>query len=96
MIAALKILKAIVICTFSVSALGYFLFRPYCDTLKQLLWVGAFGFPGLAAIFLPALRNEGPGMIPVYFAIGVGLTSVATTFLFYLDRLIAVQYAQRF
>ena len=95
MIAALKILKVIVVCACSVGALGYFLFRPYCDTLKQLLLVGAFSFPALAAIFLPAIRSEGPRMIPVYFAIVVAITSASTTVLFYLDQLIAARYGQR-
>ena len=94
MIAVLKILKVIVVSFFSVGAIAYLLFRPYCDTLKQFLLVGASGPPVLAAIFLPALRNEGPGMIPVYFAIGVAITSAATAALFYLDRLITVRSAR--
>ena len=88
MIIFLKTLKVIVIVSCPVGAISYFLVRPYCDTLKQFLLCGAFGPPALVAIFLPAVTHEGPEMILIYFLIGVVITSITTTVLFYIDRLI--------
>src|SRR5438067_587922 len=52
-----------------ISLLSELIFRPYADNLKQALVFAVSGFPVLLALLTPAMRGEGPEMIPVYFAL---------------------------
>ena len=61
------VLLAVAVGWLALGLASYVLFHPFVDTLKQKVVLNAIAVPGLIAFFLPALRNEQPLMIPVYF-----------------------------
>jgi len=69
-----------------VHLLVYAAFRPYTDSLPHRIGLAVASFGALFAIMTPILRNQGPGLIPLYFIGVVVSISIFTTIFHVIDR----------
>jgi hypothetical protein len=65
---------------------SYVAFYPYTDTLKQKIALNMTPFPGLMALLVPMLRNEGPQMVPIYFTAFVVSFAITTALFHFAER----------